>query len=110
MIFNIHFDYKAYSGSASSLRPNEMKKAFEKAGYDVVEVEGNWSQRQSNAKKLMRMIKEGWRPKFLYAESSTTPHQVGSKWRIPMKSYETKLARLASKHGIGTALFYWDVY
>ncbi len=110
IIVNIHFDHISHSGSASAQRPDYMLEAFKAEGYEVTEITGAWDRRQARAKEAMHRISEGWRPQFVYAESSTTPHMLGTPNYLPKPSNELALAALCQEKSIPTGIFYRDIY
>lgn len=110
MIFNPHFDHLSYEGSASAIRPAKMKKAFEDCGLTVISVEGPFSVRQEASKDLIKKLDGGYRPAFLYCESSTSPHVLDPETHLPKHSFELDLARKCCELKVPTALFYRDVY
>lgn len=110
MIIHIHYDHLSYSGSGSSNRPEQIKEGFENAGFALEVVEGDWSSRKSISQDLMARLRQGWRPEFLYAESSTTPYVFGHPWKWPFHDMDIQLMRECAGNGIPVGLFYRDVH
>ena len=111
MVFHVPFSLNPASTSASGIRPVKMRRAFEEAGYEVLEVSGNHEQRRRQIKKLSRQIAAGLRPDFVYSESATTPTGLGEKvTRHTSWSRDIRFLRFCRKKRIPVGLFYRDIY
>lgn len=109
VIFNIQFDYASYEGTGSSNRPRQMRAAFERKGFTILEVSGTLQTRAQQAADLLPRLNQLGRV-LLYAESSTAPHMIDESTRRPAASPDIALAVACREAGIPTALFYRDMH
>lgn len=110
VIFHIHYDHLSYSGSGSANRPERMKEGFEQAGFSLEVVEGDWYRRRSKSHSLIVRLRSGWKPDFLYAESSTTPYVFGHPWKWPFHDMDIRLMHECQQMNIPIGLFYRDAH
>lgn len=111
MIFHTHYALNRKATSASSIRPVQMRDAFESLGYTVFEVTGHHSERRLAMQKLRGMLKGGWHPDFVYSESATWPVGLGEKVTFDTSlTRDMNFLRYCRKVGIPVGLFYRDIY
>lgn len=111
MIFHVPFALNPDSASASGIRPVKMRRAFEDAGYLVLEISGNHEQRRGQIKELRRRIRAGLRPDFVYSESATNPTGLGEKvTRHTSWARDIRFLQFCRRKGIPVGLFYRDIY
>lgn len=97
--------------SASQIRPEKMKKAFQELGYTVDVVQGYGKERKKQIKMIRQNIKNGINYAFLYSESSTMPTLLTEKHHIPVYPFlDFGFFKYVKKNGIPIGLFYRDIY
>lgn len=97
--------------TGSGVRPVKMRRAFEDAGFDVVEVAGHGQERARALRRLRRDLRHGLRLDFAYAENSTMPTLLTQPHHLPTHpAVDLMLLRLLRRHRVPTGLFYRDVY
>ena len=111
MIFHVAFRLNPEPRKASELRPLRMRQAFEKLGYEVLEVSGTHPERRDRMRELRRRIEQGLRVDFVYSEASTAPTGIGEPV-TPATSLTRDIAflRFCERRGIPVGLFYRDIY
>lgn len=111
MIFHTHYPLNREASSASGIRPVRMRDAFEALGYNVFEVTGHHEERRRAMAELRQMLKQGWRPDFVYSESATWPVGMGEKVTSDTSwTRDMKFLKHCRRSGIPVGLFYRDIY
>lgn len=97
--------------SGSSVRPNNMIKAFVNLGYEVAVITGYGNCRAEQIKLVKNRIINGVKYDFLYAESSTMPTLLTEKNHVPKYPFlDYSFFKFCRKSGIKIGLFYRDIY
>ncbi|MCR4942156.1 MAG: glycosyltransferase [Campylobacter sp.] len=97
--------------SASGIRPIKMIEAFERLGYEVVEISGYGAERKKLIADLKNRISNGERFEFLYSESSTQPTLLTEKNHYPKYPFlDFGFFKFCKSHNIKIGLFYRDIY
>lgn len=93
--------------SGTNIRPQKMKEAFNKIGFEVINIDGDFSNRISQTKKY---IEGNFNIKFIYCESSNIPFALSGKKHFPLRPFvdleNIKKFRKISKVGF----FYRDIF
>lgn len=111
MIFHALRPLDRQAAIGSRIRPVKMHDAFTEAGYTVFDIVGDHKTRRRRIKEARKMIRQGWRPDFVYSESSTWPTGLGEKiTRHASLTRDLKFLAHCRKNAIPTGLFYRDVY
>lgn len=98
-------------GKGSALRPNKMRAAFERIGYQVDEVTGYGAERKEKIRKIKENIKAGVKYDFLYSESVNIPTILSEKNHIPKYPFlDFSFFRFCGKRNIPVGLFYRDMH
>src|SRR5690554_1472058 len=79
MVFHVPFPLNPNATSASGIRPVSMRKAFERIGYEVLEVSGYHHERKAKMRAVKEAIRTGASIEFVYSEAATTPTGLGEK-------------------------------
>ena len=110
-IFHIPNYLDVNRASASQIRPQKMKTAFEENGYLVDVVWGYGKERRKQLAKIKKNIKNGTMYDFLYSESSTMPTLLTEKHHLPIYPFlDFGFFKYIKRHGIKIGLFYRDMY
>ena len=97
--------------SASGIRPVQMKRAFEKLGYEVWDVTGFTKERAHHAADVRHALRHGTRFDFCYSESSTMPMSMTNPNHLPTRPFlDLSLFRTQRRHGIPVGPFRRDLY
>ena len=97
--------------SASGIRPVQMKRAFEKLGYEVWDVTGFTKERAHHAADVRHALRHGTRFDFCYSESSTMPMSMTNPNHLPTRPFlDLSLFRTLRRHGIPVGHFLRDIY
>ncbi|WP_394215753.1 glycosyltransferase [Brachybacterium vulturis] len=97
--------------TGSGVRPAKMRRAFEDAGFDVLEIAGHGAQRARALRRLRRSLRLGLELDFAYAENSTMPTLLTEPHHLPTHpAVDLMLLGLLRRHRVPTGLFYRDVY
>ncbi|WP_226532616.1 glycosyltransferase family protein [Microbacterium paraoxydans] len=111
MIFHVPFPLNPEATSASGIRPVMMRRAFEEAGYDVIEISGHHPQRRAKIREVKRRIAAGLAVDFVYSEAATTPTGLGEPvtWQTSL-TRDIAFLRFCRRNGVPVGLFYRDIY
>lgn len=111
MIFHVPFPLNPAATSASGIRPVNMRRAFERLGYDVIEISGRHPQRRRQFRDVKRRITAGLHVDFVYSEAATTPTGLGERvtWETSL-TRDIAFLRFCRRHGVPVGLFYRDIY
>lgn len=97
--------------SASGIRPVQMKRAFEKLGYEVWDVTGFTKERARRAADVRHALRQGTRFDFCYSESSTMPMSMTNPNHLPTRPFlDPFLFRNLRRNHIPVGHFLRDVY
>lgn len=111
MIFHAPYPLDPGATSASGIRPVRMRRAFERAGYEVFEITGDSRERRRLIAEAKRRIEAGERFDFVYAESSTMPAFMTDRDHLPRHPLlDASFFRWCERRGLRVGLFYRDIY
>lgn len=110
MIFHYPLPVKADGRTGSEVRPYQMVRAFKEIGYDVELVAGYGADRKTAIKSVKKKYSRGFKPSFIYAESSTMPTMLTEKHHLPFyPQLDFAFFRWAKKESIPMGIFYRDI-
>lgn len=111
MVFHVPFALNPEATSASGIRPIKMRQAFERIGYEVLEVSGPHRERKARMRHVNEQLRSGAKIDFVYSEAATTPTGLGEKvTRHTSLSRDINFLLRLRQRGIPVGLFYRDVY
>lgn len=111
MIFHHPLPLYAEGRSGSQVRPNRMRQAFERLGYQVLVVAGYARERQKAIKRVKDLVRTGVEFDFVYSESSTTPTLLNEPHHVPTHPLlDFGFFAWFGKRSVPIGLFYRDVY
>ena len=98
-------------GIGSTLRPNQMRAAFERIGYQVDEISGYGTERKKKIAIIKRNIQYGVQYDFVYSESVNIPMLLTDHDHLPRHPFmDFSFFRFCKKNGIPVGLFYRDMH
>ena len=110
-IFFLPYPLEKTGNRARQLRPRKMLEAFRAIGYKVYTIHGYAEQRKHKIWKLKKMIEEGVRFDFMYAECSTEPMRLTEPNHLPTHpALDFGLFKYLKAKDIPIGLFYCDIY
>lgn len=110
MVFHAPYPLRGRT-TGSGIRPLKMRDAFERIGYQVLEVEGYGADRRRSTARVREHLAQGGTIDFAYFENSTMPTLLTEPHHLPTHPIvDVVLLRLLRRYGIPTGLFYRDVY
>ncbi|WP_346866718.1 MULTISPECIES: glycosyltransferase family 1 protein [unclassified Clostridium] len=97
--------------SASNIRPVNIIKGFEDAGYEVSIIEGNGKERKNIINRIKTEIRNGEKYDFVYMESSTEPTLLTESHHLPTHPFlDFGFLKFCKKHNIKIGVFYRDIH
>ena len=110
-IFFLPYPLERTGNRARQLRPRKMLEAFRAIGYKIYTIHGYAEQRKHKIWKLKKMIEEGTKFDFMYAECNTEPLRLSEPNHLPMHpGLDFGFFRYLKEKGIPIGLFYCDIY
>ncbi|MGO2139601.1 MAG: glycosyltransferase family protein [Leucobacter sp.] len=111
MIFHVPYPLNPAATSASGIRPVQMRRAFETAGYEVAEVSGDAKARRAQIRDLKKRIAAGEDFEFVYSEASTKPTAMTESHSLPLHPFmDISFLSYCKKHEVPVGVFYRDIY
>lgn len=112
MIFHVPFVLDENAGSASGIRPVQMRNAFRDLGYDVTVVSGHSKERGAAMRAVREAVRRGETFDFCYSESSTMPMSMTDPNHLPLHplqdyAFFRELRRAGIRVGHFLRDFYW---
>lgn len=117
IIFHHPLPIEEQGTSGSRVRVRAMLRAFIELGYEVHGVTGYSAQRRHSIRRILRLLREGQRFEFCYAENSTTPTLLTDRHHLPLSprldhGFFAQLGRAGVPVGVFVRDVHWaqDIY
>lgn len=111
MVFHTPIPLIRNGGSASRIRPLRMLEAFRDAGYEVIEISGNATQRRRQIREAKARIKSGRKPEFVYSELASMPLALSGSVKQGIHPFlDLAFFRFCKSQGVPVGAFYRDIY
>lgn len=108
-LFHLPMKISPTMTSGTSVRPVNMARGFEEAGYQVDRVWGSAQERKQAIEQVQRNLSNGVHYEFLYSESSTMPTILTERRRFAVNPFlDYGFFRMCHRAGIPSGLFYRD--
>jgi hypothetical protein len=111
IIYHHPLPIEEQGASGSRVRVRAMLRAFIGLGYEVHGVTGYSAQRRRAMKRILRLLREGTRFEFCYAENSTTPTLLTDPHHLPLSPWlDASFFKRLRHAGIPVGMYIRDVH